>query len=211
MYQLNTTLARQADQHSTHITEPGKYIGVFKCAEDVTSSKGTRGIQFTFITALQQTARFTLWTRNTEGQEIFGYKQLQALMVCLDAERLDPTPDTVTKWDSVACAMLDSPTFTFKALMGKQIGILFETEEYEKQDKSIGLKALPYAFFDAKTELMAAEILDKKVQPQQLSKIIPQLKHRPLRLLKKASQPHTLLTESLGANNFNDIDDEIPF
>jgi len=202
MYQLDPTAARQADEGSLRITEIGKYVGTLKRAEDITSTKGTRGIDCEFETPEQHIARFTLWTRNNEGKKIFGFKQLQALMTCLHVTQLNPTSATAARWDRDARAWISVDVQIFDALMHKPIGILFETEEYKKQDGSPGTKVVPAAFFEPQTERMASEILDKKVQPQQLARRIPLLKHRPLR------PPVTVASPAPAA----DVpDDDIPF
>lgn len=209
MYSLNTTAARQADQRSERITEIGKYIGVFTRAEDVESTKGTRGIDFAFQTDAKQTANFTLWTLNADGKELFGYKQLQALMTCLRVKQLETTTAVVKKWDRVANQVLEVQAEVFEDLMDRPIGILFETEEYEKNGGGTGVKVVPVAFFDADTELMASEILDKKVQPAQLAKMLPTLKHRPLK--KASSTQQRPPNPSPSGSRFEDMDDDIPF
>ncbi|WP_344234479.1 hypothetical protein, partial [Cupriavidus gilardii] len=162
-----------------------------------------------FQTDAKQTANFTLWTLNADGKELFGYKQLQALMTCLRVKHLETKTAIVKKWDRVANQVLDVEADIFEDLMDRPIGILFETEEYEKNDGSLGLKVVPAAFFDADTELMASEILDKKVQPAQLAKMLPTLKHRPLKKAVATQQRHASPAPSGGG--FDDMDDDIPF
>src|SRR5260364_103833 len=82
-YQLNETAARASEQRSERIVEPGEYIGILTCAEDITSKRGARGIDCVFETENKHIAYFTLWTFGTEGKELFGYSQLNALMTCL--------------------------------------------------------------------------------------------------------------------------------
>src|SRR5260363_184925 len=102
MYQLNETAARASEQRSERIVEPGEYIGILTCAEDITSKRGARGID-----------------------------------------------------------------------------CVFETENYYKPDGTPVVKAVPAHFFQADTGLMASELLDGKVQPQQKEKLIKRLRHRP--------------------------------
>ena len=179
MYSLNPIAARQAEQHSARITQPGKYIGTFTCAEDVTSQKGTRGIEFTFETADQQKANFSLWTKSAENKELYGHRQLNALMVCLRIKNMAPTPGKIRKWDSLARSIIDMSAQVFTDLMNKKIGVLFDTEEYEKQGGQIGIKVVPAGFIDDQSYLMASEILDRKVNPQRLFQLTEKLKHRP--------------------------------
>lgn len=213
MYSLNTTAARQADERSGRIAEIGKYVGKITRAEDVTSAKGTRGIDFAFETADRQSANFTLWTLNKEGKELYGYKQLQAMMTCLRAKQLAPVMAMVRKWDRTAGGMIDLEAPIFKDLMDKPVGILFETEEYQKfengQPSGVGMKVVPAYFFDATSELTASEILDKKVTPAQLTKLVQTLKHRPLRNAPAASSGAAGGAGQPAGNGFED--DDIPF
>lgn len=206
MYSLNTTAARQADERSGRINEIGKFVGIFSRAEDVTSKKETRGIDFAFETPDRQSANFTLWTFNKEGAELYGFKQLQSLMTCLRIKDMAPKTAMVRKWDRTSEGMIDVEGMVFDALMNKPIGILFETEDYPKNDGSTGTKVVPAYFFDARTELTASEILDKKVTPAQLAKLVLTLRHRPLR----GKQAAPAATNAAPAGGGFD-DDDIPF
>lgn len=209
MYALDTNVARQADERIVRITDIGKYVGIFTRAEDVTSAKGTCGIDFAFETPERLSANFTLWTMKAQGEPLFGFKQLQALMACLHIKSITPSHATVKKWDRETNSVQEFDAEVFKDLMNKQVGILFETEDYLKKDGSIGTKVVPAAFFEASSGLMAGEILDKKVEPTQLSKMIQTLRHRPLkRIVRPASQPGGSIPD---ANSSSGMDDDIPF
>lgn len=207
MYSLNTTAARQAEERSGRINEIGKFVGTFTRAEDVVSSRDTRGIDFAFETPERQSANFTLWTFNADGKELYGFKQLQSLMTCLRVKEMAPKKAIVRKWDRTAGGMVDVEGLIFEALMNNPIGILFETEEYAKNDGSVGSKVMPAYFFDAKSELTASEILDKKVTPAQLAKLVMTLRHRPLRG-KAASAASNAAPAGAGGSV---DDDDIPF
>jgi hypothetical protein len=213
MYSLNTTAARQADERSGRIAEIGKYLGMFTRAEDVTSSKLTRGIDFAFETQDKQSANFTLWTYNKEGKELYGFKQLQALMACMRVRDMAPKKAIVRKWDRTSEGMVDVEGMVFDALMGKPIGILFETEEYQKFENNVpttvGMRVVPAYFFDAQSEMTASEILDKKVQPVQLAKLVQTLRHRPLRKAAGGAPAAGGGGAPAGGNGFDD--DDIPF
>ncbi|MGS1060576.1 hypothetical protein [Burkholderia glumae] len=212
MYALDTNAARQADERSGRINEIGKFVGTFSRAEDVTSAKGTRGIDFAFETDDRLSANFSLWTLNAQGESLFGFKQLQAMMACMKVRNIEPTRAVVKKWDRNSSSVVEVEANVFKELMSKKIGILFETEDYEKSDGSIGTKVVPAAFFDPATELMAAEILDRKVQPLQLAKVVQSLRHRPLK--KRNGAPQAASRQPQGnapAGAFDEMDDDIPF
>ncbi len=205
MYQLNETAARQAEQRSERIAEPGEYVGVLTRAEDITSKKGARGVDCVFETETKQTAYFTLWTFGVEGKELFGYAQLNALMTCLGVKSLTLSKGAVYKWDSVSRKMLDLPADLFKDLMNKKIGILFETESYYKQDGTPAVKAVPAHFFEAGSGLTASEILDRKIQPQQKEKYLKRLKHRPAKEDSAPPASSTPLSEAMPDDRLDDI------
>lgn len=212
MYALDTNAARQADERSGRINEIGKYVGTFSRAEDVTSAKGTRGIEFAFETDDRLSVNFSLWTMNKAGEFLFGFKQLQALMACLRVRNIEPSRAVVKKWDRDTSSVVEVEADVFKELMSKKIGILFETEDYQKNDGSIGTKAVPAGFFDPATDLMASEILDRKVQPVQLAKVVQSLRHRPLKKQAAASQGGSRLPQgNPSGGGFDDMDDDIPF
>ncbi|UUM20845.1 hypothetical protein [Mycoavidus sp. SF9855] len=205
MYRLNTTAARLVDQNSARITQPGEYIGVFTCAEAVKSSlKSTQGIKLMFETEAKQKEHFSLWTLSAEGKELYGHRQLNALMVCLGIDHIQPTPDFIKTWDNV-----DKPTQVFKGLMNKKIGVLLDTEAYGKQDGQIRIKVVPVGFFNPDSRLIASEILDGNAQPQRLAELVETLKHRPF----KRSNPPSSSNEPYVAPHieFSDMDDDIPF
>ncbi len=205
MYSLNTTTAQLAEQHSAWIAEPGHYIGTFTSAEKVTSpKKSTQGIELTFETEGKQKAYFSLWTLNVEGKELYGLRQLSALMVCLGIEEIQPTPGFIKTWYNV-----DKPTQVFKDLMNKKIGVLFDTEAYENQDGQIRTKVVLVGFFNPESRLMALEILGGKAQPQRFAELVKTLRHRPL----KRSNPPSSSNEPYVASHieFIDMDDDIPF
>jgi hypothetical protein len=153
---------------------------VFKRAEHVKSrQKGTTGIEFDFETPERQSASFSLWTLNKDGKELFGLQLVQALMTCLRVRQLAPTLAMVKKFDRDSGGQIDIEAEVFKELMGKPIGVLFETEDYRRNDGGIGTKVNCAGFFDTATRLTASEILDKKVQPLKLAQNIKTLKHKP--------------------------------
>ena len=99
----------------------------------------------------------------------------------------------------------------------KPIGVLLETEDYEKKDGSIGTRMVLKNVFQPGTELTASEILDKKTQPELLAKMVEGLRHRPL---KGARQPAPRQDDGFGgppaghpaSSGFDEMDDgSIPF
>lgn len=204
-YTLDTDAAKQADSGNGRINETGKYVGMFTKAKKVSSKQGTQGIEFSFEANNGQSADYlTVWTINNEGKQIYGYKQLMALMTCLKVRSIDAKAGEVEEYDSTAKQMVKHQAEIYPALMNKPIGVLLQMEEYEKKDSSIGEKASFAGFFDPQTEQVAVEILEKS-EARVLEKLVGQLV--PVKKLKgsrPASAPAATAPDSFG-------DSDIPF
>lgn len=208
MYDLNPDTARKADQTGNRISEIGKYIGTFTQAEDLTASSGTKGVGFRFE-AGGQTANLSLYTKKTDGTELMGLQTLMAIMTCLKLRNIKPVPGQVVHWDNEAKQEVTKQAKVFPDLCGKRIGVLLETEDYQKQNGGTGTRMVIAGIFQAETELTASEILDKKTKPEQLAKMVARLRHRPAKEAKQAggAAPARQATGS----GFDDMDDDIPF
>lgn len=207
MYALNTQAARQADERFSRVDQPGQYAGTFLRAEDVTSKNGARGIDFDFETADKQAAQFTIWTFDRQGKEIpSSMKLVSALMTCLSVRNLELAPIRVKKWNRDTGSRQDMDVEGFPAIMGKPIGVLFDTEDYPKNDGTVGIRVLLAGCYRAADGLMAGEILDKKVTATQLAKFVQTLRHRAARPAQGQAQraPAT-------AGGFETMDDDVPF
>lgn len=214
MYKLDTDAARKADSIGAFINETGKYIGAFLRAEKLVSeSKGTHGIGFSFKADGGQTTRFDIWTMKANNEPLPGMNQINALMACLQVRELKEVPRRVMKWDSAANKEAIQDAICFPELMDKRIGLLLRSEEYEKMQNGMatgetGWRMNLFACFQADTELMASEILDRKTKPEQLAKVIVMLADKPLKK-KAAGRSHAPAHSSGGP--MSDMDDDIPF
>lgn len=204
MYQLDMNAAKESEQFNSRIAEIGKYVGKFIQAYHVNAKSGAKGIALDFESNDKQSAEFTLYTFNKDGEPIFGYKQLMALMTCLKVKNLSPVDGKFTAYDNAAGERLTKEGQVFNELIGKQIGLLIETEEYENGKGEVKTKPVIKAFFQADSELMATEILDRKTKPEQLEKVVAALRHRTLKGSKPAKQ-------QAPAQNIADMDEDIPF
>lgn len=216
MYTLNTDDARKADQRGGMLNETGKYVGQFVRAEQVTTDKGTEGIDFTFAANDGRKCRFALYTAKKDGARIgIGHGFVMALMTCLKLREIKPQPTKVRKWDNELNREVDTEAPCFPELMGKPIGVLLEAEEYEKRDGSAGKRMVLAGVFEAATELTASELLDRRVKPEQLAKIVGTLRDRPLRA-KKDGAPRQApagrsKAEAWEGGASDGMDDDIPF
>ena len=213
MYALDVNAARHADTAGATIKELGKYVGEFIQAQDIVTKKGGRGISFTFKSTSGQRATLAIYTQSADGERYQGYDTLMAIMTCMQLRGIKPAPGKVTKWDYEAKKEVQEDGTLFPDLH-KPIGVLLETEDYQKQDGSIVTRMVLKNVFQPGTELTASEILDKKTQPVALARMVEGLRHRPL----KGARPAAARDDAGGppaghpaSSGFDNMDDDIPF
>lgn len=207
MYALDPQAAKAAESTSNRITEKGKYKGTFTRAQHVISKTKTVGIDFDFVTENGQKARFTVYTQRDDGSKIFGFKQLSAIMACLSLRGLNNPADMKAKvYDFDLQKEVEVVVPQFAELLGKPIGLLLSMEEYKADKWRPNLAGA----FQASTELVASEILDRKTQPEQLAKMVLALRDKPLRSSGGGSiEDGNRAAAAAGGSGFDD--DEIPF
>ncbi len=212
MYNLDPKAARKGDSTGASITDIGKYVGQFTQAVDITASTGTRGIAMRFQSNAGQKANISLYTQKANGDAIMGFDALMAIMTCMSLRGITPKDGTYTQWNSDTRAEETKSGKVFPELCGKPIGLLLETEDYEKRDGSVGTRIVLKGAFQANTELTATEILDKKTVPEQLQRMVAGLRHRPLKSAKPAAAAAARQPASAAqGSGFDDMDDDIPF
>lgn len=211
MYTLDPQSARKADAMGSQIKEIGKYVGAFTQAVDIKTAKGGKGVAFVFKSSSGQKANLAVYTMSAEGERYQGYDALMAIMTCMGLRDIKPKPGTFTKYDFDSRQDVQVDGNIFPELC-KPIGVLLETEDYEKQDGGTGTRMVMKAVFQAATELTASEILDRKTTPEQLSRMVAGLRHRPLKSTKQhAPTPQRQAAPASGGSGFDDMDDDIPF
>jgi len=224
-YTYDKDAAIAADNSGNRITEKGKYIGTFTRAEHIVSKTGTEGIDFDFVTRDGVRARFALYTRKSDGTTTYGYKQLMALLTCLKQNGLaDPQHIRARMWDVDAGKEIEKTVPQFAELLNKPIGLLIQMEEYTNSQGESKWRAGFAHAFEASTELMAAEILEKKIVPEQLPKVLLALKDRPIKESNQTNQTGSRGnsyeatkngTAYIGSQSqtggLADMDDDIPF
>lgn len=215
MYTLNANEAKKADQKGGYIDETGKYKGKFTRVEDITATTGTRGVGFTFVSEDGKTANFTVYTVKADGSSLSGNNFMMALMACFG---LRSTGESVMKpvkrydYDAKQEYEEDAPLYT--SMMDKPIGLLLQRCEYEKEKDRVktgeyAWKIEPYAPFQADTELLATEVLNKVTKPEMLTKMISSLKDRPLK--NKPAGARSASPAGTAGGNSTEFDDDIPF
>jgi hypothetical protein len=207
-YQLDTNEARKADSTGNQIKEIGKYNGKFIQAEDITAKTGTKGVALTFESDAGQKTRISLYTKKSDGTTIMGYQALMAIMTCMSLRGIKPVAGQVMHWNAEEKKDIAQPGSIFPELCNKPVGLLLETEDYASTTGELKTRMVLQGVFQAKTELTASEILDKKTSPEQLGKMVARLRHRPIKAAPGAAAPNFTAKPSLG---FDDMDDDIPF
>jgi len=179
MYALDTTAAKSADSTGFQIKERGKYIGRFTRAEHIVSERtGTKGIDFDFVSDSGQRARFSVYTVKSDGTTIYGFKQLMAMMTVLKLRQiLDPVMSMARVYDFDQGKEVEKNVPQFAELVNKPIGILITMEEYKPGKFRPNLAGV----FQAETDLVASEILERKTAPAQLAKMVAALRDKPLK------------------------------
>lgn len=207
MYALNTEAAKAADSTGNRISERGKYTGRFTRAQHIESEKtGTKGIDFDFEASNGQKARFSIYTVKSDGTQIYGYKQLMAIMTVLKLRNLAaPQLLRATVYDFDAGQEVERDVHQFAELLDKPIGLLFSMEEYKEGKWRPNLAGI----FDAETELVASEILERKTQPLTLPKMVERLRDKPLQ--GQASTNYSNGNRAAQEAAWDDDPSEIPF
>jgi hypothetical protein len=214
MYTLNPEAARAGDAVSGFITDTGKYVGKFLRAEKLVSMQNkTDGIGFTFKADDGRECRFDVWTQKADGTALPGLNLINAMMTCLQLRELRATSQKVKRWNYDEQRDTEQVVPCFDALMNKDIGVLLRAEEYEKMfdGQPSGVTAWRmgiFAVFQAKTELMATEILARRTAPEMLGNVVANLKDKPLR--KKTPNPATNAPASTQESGPS-FDDDIPW
>lgn len=217
-YTLDTKEARKADSTGDQIKDIGKYVGEFTQVIGTVAKKGTQGVIFSFKSESGEKANLPIYTVKADGEKIMGYQILMAIMTCMQLRDLKSKEGTAKKYDYDLKQEVEFDAVRYPDLERKKIGLLLETEEYEKYDKAgsktgeIGKKIVLAGVFQADTELTASEILDKKTEPKQLEKMVARLHHRALKPQTGTNQQRPASApRSAGGSGFDGMDDDIPF
>jgi len=211
MYALNPAAARAANDGNKFITEAGKYVGTFVRAENKVSAQGTKGVEFAFSTGAQEADYLTIWTMNKDGKDLHGLKVLNAIMACMKIRNIAPQDGRIEKYNPESKTKELQAASLFPDLMGKKVGLLLQQEEYRNRSGELKTKMTIFAPFQADTELTADEVLDSKVQPAKLSKLVQYISENPVRKLKEERQKIAETNNFYANAESPDFDDDILF
>jgi len=158
-YQNNKAAAIESDDRDSYINKSGALDGVFTMARSITASTGTKGVEFTFKSNDGATAnRLSLYTENSKGESIFGYKQLCGIMTVLGVDGIVGEQATIKIYDYDQRSEVDTISTIYPALINKPIGVIFQSEEYYKNDQTIGKKVNMWGFYRVSDRATVLEV-----------------------------------------------------
>jgi hypothetical protein len=176
---FNPDSAKQADS-SLRIEEAGKYVGVIKHMEFITAKSGTTGFEIEFETDNKESASFSIWTEKKDGTPLGGVHKINALLACAGARGLTPTNAQLEKYDFDAKERVMKNCIVAPEVAGKRIGFLLQRENYQNDSGEWKYQMNFFSCFNAQSELMAKEIIDRKTSPEALPKSIASLMSNPI-------------------------------
>lgn len=213
---LNTNSAKAADSIASAIKESGKYIGLITRAEALKSQQGTLGLGLSFKTTAGQSADYLdIYTHKANGEELMGFKTVNAILACLGLREAKEGRISFEKWNNADKKRETVQAQGYPDLMGKSIGFLLQKELGTHSQTGVDTeKMVIFGVFSAATELTASEILDRQTNPKRLAAMLESLMARPVRdNRKEGARPaaRAASTAPAGGTAFDDMDDDIPF
>lgn len=206
--------AKKADNEGSRINRTDKYQGVIKKAEFVTSSKGTQGIEFEFVSDDKEETNFTIWTFKADGEPLFGKDKVNAILACLKTRTMTPTEKMVEKYDFDLGQKVDKLCVVAHELENKRIGLLLQAEEYLNSNGQVKVRMNFVASFEDFSGFMAKEILEKKTKAEALPKAYERLMKQGDKKLQgnnNQSGASTGYGSQQNSNQSNGVDDDLPF
>ena len=188
-YDLDTNAAREANSGGKRITEAGAYLGKIKQAWAETNDNGTEGVFLSFEADNgQEAGPLALYTFNSKGDPLPSFKTLSAILACCKLRSIRPRPGQIEVYDYDKQEVVKKNKAIFPELFGKEIGFVFQLEEYVKQrgenEGKVGTRLVIFAPYEAGSERMAAEILDSAREATALHRVIEYIEKNPVKPLK---------------------------
>ena len=195
------------------IATSGAYTGVITKAKHVISlQKGTHGIEFDFKADNGATASFmTLWVMQADGTMIEGFQGIaDAIAFSMKVREYTPAQMTITEYDFSSRQDMQVSATVYPELMNKRVGLVLQSEEYENNQGDTKTRMNIVGAFDANTQMVPVEVMDKAEKPELLDKIVASLKDKKLttRQPSAAHGGHSQPSQQQGG--FEDFD-SIPF
>lgn len=170
-FELDQTAAKEANTGGKRITDHGSYVGTFTAAWYEVNDKGTESVQFIFTSSEgQEAGPLALYTHNGKGDELPSYKMLNAIMACMKLNRITTKEGSVKLYDFDTKQEITKQKDTYPEMVGKQIGLVLTSEEYRTNSGDLKTRLNIGAPFEAATNRMADEVLNKSDSPVALKK-----------------------------------------
>lgn len=159
------------------ISETGAYTGTFLQAEQFDTKNGATMLQFYFKSDSGSTAWLSLCIIKTNGDESFGMGIFQSIMACANVPAVDWVEGKVRKMNGEI-----GKGYRGKAIEGVRIGLLLESEPYEKVTANgvrIYSEMRIRRAFNATTGLTCKEADEKAEAPTAIANMLKNLKEHP--------------------------------
>lgn len=213
-FNLDPKAASSYGRGSSYITSSGKYIGEFYRAESVTSKSGTQGVDLLFKTPQGEIADYmTIWHTKADGTRLPGFDAINALMTVLKVRGAKEGAHKAERWVKENKAYEPLMVRGYDEFCHKLIGIVLQEtlEDDGKGGNRQGKQII--GFFEANTELTAAEILNKASKPEALAKQLTWLASHPIKdnRKNKSAGEFSKPSSSSFKSDAEDWDSDIPF
>ncbi|MGH7745432.1 MAG: hypothetical protein ACREQ5_11660, partial [Candidatus Dormibacteria bacterium] len=187
-YEYDAEAARHADDAALRLDTTGAYVGTFISAHEVRSQSGGKGIEIGFESASDKcTCRFTLWTKDAEGNKNFGFNLLNGLMSLTDVKSLAAKPIVIQGWKDGKKGDVD--TVEFPALLKKPIGVVLQKELTTRQAGGDSYRFNLVGSYHPVSHFTSTELTLHASKPEKLDKMLKGLKDKDSRKIN-LSEPH---------------------
>lgn len=198
------------------IETSGAYTGYFtKAYETVSERTGSKAIRLEFTADDGSFSTVDIWYwsgKNNDYIERSMNELVYPLMSLFELKTLREKPNhSIDVYDFDARGMVSKKFTAFPDLANKPIGIVFQMEEYQKNNGGLGLQARALRFFDAETRQSAKEKMNNlpaKAVEALLEKLEP-VKRLNLSAKQEVKAKDAQIIEK--AADFNDDFYDIPF
>lgn len=219
-FSLNDNDRAAVAEHSfggggSRITEPGAYVGVITQAYEIKSNTSeSKGVRIDFKSFTGDDASTTFWTYSgkTQGPVDFQVLEVKALMALLGLDSLKSTPDTTIEvYDFDLKKTVKQRVDGYPQLFKKKIGIVWDMEEYPKNDGGTGTRAAYKMFFHPDTRQSANEYLNG-IEAVAVDKLLEKMAKAGPKQASQVSKPSATTTSAPTASlPDDDYIDDIPF
>lgn len=210
-YNLKSEYAKEGDSAGgARIMETGSYIGKFTMAKAVIASTMSTGIEFDFEAEDGKTAKYlTIYTHNKDGNEIWGLKQVNAIMACAGVKTMNGQMVNAKVYDHDARKEVDAQVEAYPEIINVPIGLVLQKELYTSNAGEDKERMTIYTPFEAATKRTATERLDS-LDATAIDQILNHLSDKNSRKSTAAPAAPTASAATTASPDIN-FDDDIPF